>query len=75
VKLINASKAYDGQGAFLNGIHDGVSLPRYERLYRAGYARARIQHAVWCIGFAIGRLLPKSIVDTKMRGIGLGWPS
>lgn len=68
MKLIDASRAYDGQGALLNGIHDGVRIPREPCLYRKGYPWARLNRALWRVGHALGRLpLMGRIVSTDSQ--------
>lgn len=55
MKLIDVS-AYDGQGAFKNGIHDGIRVPRERCLYRKGHRRSTLNRALWFLGHAVGRL-------------------
>lgn len=68
MKLIDASRAYDGQGALLNGIHDGIRIPREPCLYRKGYPGATWNRALWFLGHAIGRLpLVGRVVETDAK--------
>lgn len=56
MKLIDASRAYDGQGAFRNGLHDAILVPREPCLYRKGYPGAVLNRALWFLGRLLGRL-------------------
>jgi hypothetical protein len=54
VKL-DCTRAYDGQGAFRNGLHDAIRLPSERRLYRSGHPWAWLKHALWSLGNWLGR--------------------
>lgn len=50
--MIDCSKAYDGQSAFRNGIHDAIRLPTEKSLYRSG----ALNKLMWKLGNVVGRL-------------------
>lgn len=57
MRLINCSHAYDGQGAFRNGMHDHCSrVPLHDNLYRRVGPRSPLNRALWWLGWVFQRV-------------------
>lgn len=52
--MIDCTRAYDGQSAFRNGLHDAIRCPKERRLYRPGHAWAWLNHLLWKLGRWLG---------------------
>ncbi len=51
---LDCTRAYDGQGAFRNGLHDAIRCPHERRLYRPGHPWAWLNHLLWSLGRWLG---------------------